>query len=75
MADNRVSEAVDAVARWVLAASSDQVRRSVWRDGRDFSEADFEAVDLRVAAIADCPSFAEYEAACDFLTARKDVQP
>jgi len=68
VADNRVAEAIDVVARWHLSGCTDD------RLGRDefpgILNADWVSIINRAAAIADSPSNVEYEAAYDFLTAR-----
>ena len=64
MADNRVTEAVDVVARWALSLS--------WEDFPEIGEHDWDAIAARAAAIVDCPSVDEYEAAYEFLAARAD---
>ena len=69
MADNRVSEAVNIVARRLIADDARSIRRGNWSD---LSEHDWERVIARMIEIAGEPSGDEYEAAYDFLVARVD---
>ncbi|HEY8663142.1 MAG TPA: hypothetical protein VIL68_05950 [Propionibacteriaceae bacterium] len=66
MADNRVAEAVDIVARWALAHDIE------WADYPEICERDFDAILVQAALIVACPSVDEYEAAYDFLAARAE---
>lgn len=70
MADNRVSEAVDVVARWAIdLLLNDSLN---WEDFPDIGEHDFEVVRKRAEVIADCPSLDEYRAAYEYLASRAD---
>jgi len=72
MADNRVAEAVNVVARHVIADDARFIGRGNWSE---LSQHDWALVVARMIEIAGEPSGDEYEAAYDFLTARADVQP
>ena len=70
VADNRVAEAVDVVARWSLAVIIDDFLN--WDYFPDLDEDDFDDVFARARKIADRPSHDEYLAAFDFLASRPD---
>ena len=72
MADNRVEEAVNVVARRVIADDARFIGRGNWSE---LSQHDWALVVARMIEIAGEPSGDEYEAAYDYLTARADVQP
>ncbi|HEY8662472.1 MAG TPA: hypothetical protein VIL68_02540 [Propionibacteriaceae bacterium] len=72
MADNRVEEAVNVVARRILADSACNVE---WGDYPEIGMSDWDLVIARLDEIASKPpSPIEYEAAYDFLAARADSQ-
>jgi len=68
VADNRLAEAIDVVARWALATFADD--GIDWQDYPEIGEGDFAAVTVQAALIVTRPSVDEYEAAYDFLAAR-----
>ena len=69
MADNRVEEAVNVVARWIIA---DRLRDVEWGDYPEIGEYDWERVIDRMDEIAGGTSVTEFEAAYEFLVARED---
>ena len=70
MADNRLSEAVNIVARWVIAGV---VNNYVdWSDYPELGEYDWARVIVRIDEIAGKPSGDEYEAAYEYLVTRVD---
>jgi len=69
MADNRVEEAVNVVARRIIADDARFIGRGRWSD---LSEHDWALVVARMIEIADEPSVDEYEAAYGFLVTRVD---
>jgi len=69
VADNRVSEAVNVVARRIIADDARFIGRGNWSE---LSQHDWALVVARMIEIAGEPSGDEYEAAFDFLVARKD---
>ena len=72
MADNRVEEAVNVVARRLIVDDARFIGRGNWSE---LSQHDWALVVARMIEIAGEPSGDEYEAAYDYLTARADVQP
>jgi len=70
MADNRVTEAVDVVARWALWSALDYAIDH--EESPNTGGVDRVAIIARAQAIADCPSADEYEAAYEYLTSRVD---
>ena len=69
VADNRLAEAIDVVARWIIAFQALNVE---WGDYPEIGEHDWGTVIDRLDELADSPGTDEYEAAYDFLAARAD---
>ena len=69
MADTRVEEAVNVVARRLIVDDARFIGRGNWND---LSQHGWALVVARMIEIAGEPSGDEYEAAFDFLVARKD---
>jgi len=69
MADTRVEEAVNVVARRIIADDARFIGRGNWSD---LSEHDWALVAARMIEIAGEPSADEYEAAYSYLAARAD---
>ena len=70
VADNRLAEAIDVVARWALASALDFSLSH--EETPNTGGVDRVAILARARAITDCPAFDEYEAAYEYLTARAD---
>lgn len=75
MADNRVDEAVDIVARRMIQdVTEPDALGDLWESYPDLGEHDFRAVVGRAAEtvlhVVGVPTFEEYRAAYDYLSAR-----
>jgi hypothetical protein len=70
MADNRLSEAIDIVARGALTK---QAREAEWEDYPEIGENDWRAVCDRMDELANGPTGDEFEAAYQFLTERAEA--
>jgi len=73
MSDNRLAEAVDIVARWIIAY---QARNVDWSDSPEIGEDDWDTVRDRIAELTEGPAADEFDAAYDYLAARanKDAE-
>ena len=69
MADNRVEEAVNVVARRVIGDDARFIGRGNWSE---LSQHDWALVTARMIEIAGEPSVDEYEAAYEYLAARAE---
>lgn len=72
VADNRVEEAINVIARVILGKAVADARDDGWQDYPELGEYDWDRVVERAKEIAADPSFDEFEAAYDFLTNRGD---
>jgi len=75
MADDRVNEATDIIARRAVASLIDQELGDLWGDEYpEIGEHDWTRIEERIEAIADMlrPDPTEYEAAYEYFEARAD---
>lgn len=70
MADNRLDEAIDIVARHVIARAAEDFTADGWEIYDEIGDDDWHAVVDRVDALSEWPDQAQYEAAYDFLAGR-----
>lgn len=77
MADNRLTEAVDVVARRIVAREWNEAANDIYLDDLDLSDEDARAVVAKARSIVldGNPDDDVYEAACEYLGERAEAQP